>query len=697
MYKNKKTEYLILFVLIIFLFIHHFCGFGGHFGWDDMEYANLAHQWSSGTFHLSNNHFSYRLSVILFTGLVYKIFGVSDFSSALPALLLSIFILLLVFKLLNHRDSRIVITAIVITTLVPSFIFYSDKLMSDIYVAFGIFVSFYALYTYRFTVKQRSALYALILVMGLFFAFITKEVVVLVLPLLLIMFIYDIIHHQYKLFWTYSILLGSSVLIFYHAIIAYKTGSFFSRYQAIELNAYLNPCSYEFLPFINTIKRIGYELWFEFALNGFLFLIVFIVPTLIKRRNWTFSKPESFWTLTTFILVLSANFMTKSYKAYSPMCIDIRHYLYLVPVLAVSISPIIVRYFYSLRKSWWNVISTILIIFWLAVNYNQVNLNSIYVFYGGMFIILLLSMYIHGVFYKNILWITFIAFWLIIPLTQMYHDRQNGYNQIKPFIEKHFKNNHQTSIVLTDPTMKRIADYMMQWDSSKIRFVSERNPKIPYRSEAQNYYIYHNGLTWWLSGCIKDGPMIMWNYREPYIKLVDSIASNELYSVVKPEYMNRPVSLLQFYNDMEWTYLPYFLSNEHFFDSTISYSGKYSFRLEPQGFSPTLSISFASFTTSFSTKIEVQIQARLWAENNKLSSIVMSVEDSTNKPIFWLGKPIKELIKPCACWQTVKMDASYEIKPETIQQILKIYLWNNDTTTIWIDDLSIRIENIEHL
>jgi hypothetical protein len=126
-------------------------------------------------------------------------------------------------------------------------------------------------------------------------------------------------------------------------------------------------------------------------------------------------------------------------------------------------------------------------------------------------------------------------------------------------------------------------------------------------------------------------------------------------------------------------------------------AGKKSFRLEPQGFSSTLTLPVSSFSSHRTTKIEVQIKAQVWAENNKLTSLVMSIEDSSNKPIFWIGKPIKEIIKPCKCWQSVKLNASYEMKPETIRQILKLYLWNDDTTTIWVDDIAIRIENIEHL
>jgi hypothetical protein len=141
----------------------------------------------------------------------------------------------------------------------------------------------------------------------------------------------------------------------------------------------------------------------------------------------------------------------------------------------------------------------------------------------------------------------------------MFYDYHNGYNQIKPFIEKQFKNAEQTAIVLTDPVMN-VADYMMQWIVSKVRFVNERSPIIPYRDEAQQYFVYHNGLTWWLTGIYKGGPMIMWNFKEPYIKRMDSIAGNELYSVVYAEKMNRPVSFFQYFNDLEWVYIPHFNS-----------------------------------------------------------------------------------------------------------------------------------------
>ncbi|NSW45108.1 MAG: glycosyltransferase family 39 protein [Bacteroidales bacterium] len=697
MYKNKKIEYIFIFLLYVFLFIHHFIGFGGHFGWDDMEYAHLSHQWANGTFHLSNNHFSYRLPIIIFTGFIYKYFGINEFSSALPALIISMIILFLVYLTLKQRDTRIVVTGLLLCTTVPAFLFYTDKIMADLYVALGILISFFALYLYRFNFKTNAILWASIFVTGLLFAFITKEVVVLVLPTLTILLISDIIKQRHLKFWAFSVILGILALLLYHVWIAYKTGNPFSRYLAIAYNAYLNPCSYEYLPFIYTLKRIGYELWFEFTLNGFMVLGAFLLPVFFYKRKWTFNKPESFWGLISITLLLSANFMTKNYSAYSPMCTDIRHYLFLVPILSVTTAPFIVRYFFSIRKSWFIVIFNGLMLLWLYFNLFKIPLKAIFVFYICIFVVFLIAKVLTHPRLKTTIWIIFLASWLIVPITQMYYDNKNGYNNIEPFFDKHFKKINTTAIVLTDPVMKRIADYQMHWDSSKVRFINERSPLIPYRHEAHEYYIYHNDLTWWLTGIKKGGSMIMWYYHKPNIKLIDSINGNVLYKVILPEKMNRPVSQYQFTNDMEWAYIPMFSCNNFYKDSTQVFNGKYSYKLVPQGFSPTLNIPMSHIISSMSSKIEIEIEVAIWAQNNNFTNLVMSIEDTTGKTIFWLGKPIKELIRSCNCWQKCKHNMSYEPKTETLKHHLKIYLWNNDSSTVWIDDLKLKIVNIEHL
>lgn len=697
MYKNSKIECLFIFVVVIFVFIHHFWGFGGHFGWDDMEYAKLSHQWASGNFHLSDSHFAYRFPVIFFSGIAYKIFGVNDFASALPAILISISIILLIYYILYNKDSRIIITAITLTILSPPFIFYSDKIMADIYVALGVLISFLAIYKYRFEKKNKHWVWSLIFIGGLFFAFITKEVVVLLIPVLLALFINDIIKKRFLKFWLWSFIAGIGIMTLYHLYIAYKTGNIFSRYLAIDANSYLNPCSYEYLPFINTIKRIGYVFWFELSKNTVIIPALFVIPFLFKKSNWNFNKSDSFWVNTSILLLLSANFMTKSYKSYSPMCLDIRHYLFVIPILSITASPFIVRFFYSIRKFWFINGSILLITLCLSYNYTIIYSLWIIVFYSFLFLVMLSSKLINKLSLRTYFWILFLLTWLIIPVTQMIHDHQNGFKNIPKYIENKFKTLNEKTIVLTDPVMKRVADYYMRWDSSQVRFINERSDSIPYRDEAVNYWVYHNGLTWWLSHLSEGGPMLTWYLVHPYIKTIDSNHNNILYRIEMPEKISRPVKTFTFLNDMEWDHLPAFGIKKQNFDSTRSYTGKYSYRLDAHGFSPSLLLPLSSICSYRSTKIEIQINAKIWSENNYMTNIVTAVHDSSDNQVFWLGKSIDKIIKPSPSWQSIDMKCSYEMKPEFLSQKLKIYLWNNDSSTVWIDNFYIKIVNIEHL
>ncbi len=698
-YKNKRLEKGILIFAFLFILFHHFLGFGGHYGWDDMEYAQLSHQWATGNFFLSDNHFSYRWPIIVLSGISYKLFGVSDFSSSLPAMLISMLILFLVYWVVRKHDSRIVITAILTTLLMPPFLFYSDKIMSDIYVALGIFLSLVCLYLYRFEYHRYTFWFAMLFSCSLFFAFLSKETVVLLLPVLLILFIVDICQKKYLKFWMWAIISGLMLLLIYHVFIAYKTGNMFSRYTAINTNSYLNPCSYEYLPFINTLRRIGYEFWVEATIGMFLVTAGFLLSSLSKIKRFGFSKPDVFWVTIGLLLLLSANFMTKSYNAYSPMCTDIRHYLFLVPILTVAFAPAVVRFFYAEKKSWAvPVFSTLLFIIILA-NIKLISLNAIVIFYVCLVVLLWLIKLVKKVnaTVSTILWIIFLMLWFIVPVTQMALDRKNSFSYIKPYIEKHFKKTSETAIVLTDPVMKRIADYYMHWDTSQVRFINERDYHIPYRYEAKQYYVYQNGLTWWMSKQTKPDPMLMWYLTEPYIIPVDSFKNNYLYRMAQPEKIWRPVTTHSFYNDMEWTYLPCFSFNCTSRDSLTVHSGNYAYKVMPQGFSPTLAMPLSSFITDYSTKIETEISAWIYAPTNQMTNIVFSIEDTVGKNVLWLGKPIKDIIKPAQQWQKVKMNASYLPAPDNKNFLLKIYLWNNDTSAIWVDDMRMDITVIDHL
>ncbi|GAB4312502.1 MAG: hypothetical protein Kow00127_03070 [Bacteroidales bacterium] len=116
------------------------------------------------------------------------------------------------------------------------------------------------------------------------------------------------------------------------------------RFDAITANSYINPCSYDRLPFETVMRRISYE-FFSLLVNhglatGLVFILAFIFST--KSAGWFQLRTScDLLILSAVILLLSANFMTVSWRSWSPMCLDPRHYLFLVPVASVPAARII--------------------------------------------------------------------------------------------------------------------------------------------------------------------------------------------------------------------------------------------------------------------------------------------------------------------------------------------------------------------
>lgn len=425
-----------------------------------------------------------------------------------------------------------------------------------------------------------------------------------------------------------------------------------------------------------------------------LWPFLFVIPALFFR-NKGFYNSESFWTNITLVSLLSANFMSKQYNAYSPMCIDMRHYLYLIPMVAVASSPYIVRLFFAARVHWKKVI---LLICAAMIYFVQVKSLSSYAFtitVGGIiFLVILRAAIIHPTIRLSwFLWSIFLLLWFSFPISQMIKNSSNPFHYIKPFIFKHFGHQNQ-AIVLTDPILKRIADYYMSWDSSRVRFVNERLPDIPYREEAASYFVFHNGLTWWFLEKKQPESMLLWYLREPYIQLIDSTHGNYLYSVTMPDSIHRPTDTLEFFCDME-------MFDQHFtptlLDDKLFYSRKHSNLLKEQGFSTTFFKEMSDWHSSKTSKVEIEFGAMIWLKNKSKVKMVVSLVDSIGKNYFWLGKDVQDLLEPKAIWQNVLFKASYKPANYPHKIALKIYLWNDDTLQVWVDNIRIRIIKIEHL
>jgi len=280
MNKSQVRAYFILLIYIVLVVIYHLLGYTGHFGFDDIHYAELANDLLQGNFD-SGDHYAYRFPVVLFTSLFYKIFGVSDFASSLPALVITITILIILFNTLREHGPKTLIIGLSLCTFSNWFIFYSDKLMPDIYVALSVIWALALIHSYKYkSDKSKTAGHAFLFTFALLFGFMSKGTIVLMLPLLLFLLTTDIIKKRDQKFWLYSLISGPILLALYFFAIWIFTGNLMERFHAIADNSYLNPCSYDQQSLRILLNRVFvgfFELSiFQSLATGFIFVFAIL-------------------------------------------------------------------------------------------------------------------------------------------------------------------------------------------------------------------------------------------------------------------------------------------------------------------------------------------------------------------------------------------------------------------------------------
>ena len=229
-------------ILSLVFLVHHFCFYYGHFGYDDMHYASLSYDLLNGTWDVSD-HYSHRFSVIGLTALSYSIFGITDFASGLFPLCMSLAICLMILHALNKYGLLIQLIGLSLYFIYHWNLFYSDKLMADIYVSFFMTLAYYLrlqAISGRLNFKTSGILCAI----ALFSAFCAKGTFILLLPLFLFLLITDIAYKRLQSFWKYAIVTTLIVATIYLNWNYFMFDNAFIRLEMIERSSYINECSY---------------------------------------------------------------------------------------------------------------------------------------------------------------------------------------------------------------------------------------------------------------------------------------------------------------------------------------------------------------------------------------------------------------------------------------------------------------------
>lgn len=687
---NRK--YLILWAHILLLLLYRFWGYSGHFGYDDIEYARLASSLLDGSIE-SDNHFFYRWSIIFPTGLSYWIFGVGDFASSIPPIVAASLTLYFVFKLLKDQSTSTLWMALSITTTAQWFLFYSNKLMADIYICMAFTMSIYFLYRLWFYAKESEWKYALYFCLSMFIGFLAKGTIVFMLPVIVYALLVDFIQKRHFKFWISCASFGSAILLIYLFTIYLISGDPMSRFDAIASNGYLNKCSYGAQSVAILFKRVFIDFFGMIRNEGFaLFVIIAILPLFVHPKRILSGKSKiAFMISIASVLFFSANFMSISLTSYNPMCIDFRHYLFIVPPIAMAASKVINSDDFHHRYSMIILVLTSILLYssWSSVG---ISFHFIYLPLWLFFILNHLtknslfkrSPILYALFFSTIL--------LAFPIRTTLHARAYNYPKQQELILDKIHELNDSLFIFTDDIQARIGNYQLGFDSSRVQFVDYDALKKHHLKSKRSKGILINPNTQFL--------MYTGRNQRPYyydhaIKYYEADTLNRqlklkyynLSRIVEPPLNGRP--LLSSLNDFTPSKkLDYWKGEITALDSNQSNSVPSSNKVEQYSYTFTLNIDSIQLKPKESLYISTSLQTRL--SKNLDCKLIFSVE--SNKDVYlYEAIDLNPFQNVYTHWWKVSGYATLPFEQIQPNSLLKVYVWNQSSESIHVDDFNIEL------
>lgn len=691
--RNKLFPSLILLFFILVLFLHHHFAYISHYGYDDIHYAELSNNLLQG--HIDfEDHSSYRLSLLIFTSLFYFLLGISDFSTSLPALVVSIGILFIVFQILKKWGTVTLTIGLALTTLSNWFLFYSDKIMPDIYVALSILASIAVIYHYKFINGRKHAFkYALLLSISLLFGFMAKGTIVLVLPLLLYFCVIDILNKRDLKFWRMAAISGLVLLGIYFVVMWSLTGSLLKRFEAIANNSYLNPCSYDQQPLIFLLRRISYEFFYSLVRDSTIIGFVMVISVLFKKRKIPYYKMQdefSFFMVSAIILLLSSNFTTISVTSYSPMCLDPRHYLFLIPVSAIPASIIISR-FIERNEYRYQIIIGLLFISFISL-FGASNLSwKLYIPLTGLFIIY--AFLRTNTVNQTLFLVLFMAILFIKPLEMIPYAEKIAYKEQKSIFKEYLLNKQEESLVITNEVQVRYANYFNKFGKNNPQEFVQYDDFQYDSTDTRKKFLFLNWYTRYLSALEKKNMPYYARNISPSNKLLYenkdlNIAIYEMCDFSIPELKDEKILLS--INNFE-SPIPFWSQQEGNISSEIQHSEEHSNIVTK--YSSTFTYPVDSLLINHPDAVFIKASAYCYFQDKTSAKIIISVQDNEGAYI-WKASELQPFIKAFSNWWQVSYELELNSTELKNQSNLRIYILHEDEKPAYVDDFRIEIFGI---
>ncbi len=127
---------------------------------------------------------------------------------------------------------------------------------------------------------------------------------------------------------------------------------------------------------------------------------------------------------------------------------------------------------------------------------------------------------------------------------------------------------------------------------------------------------------------------------------------------------------------------------------TICYDGKYAMHLPPEiEWGPGIKITTRQAELRSPSKVKIKVN--VLADSTLVDSpIVLTLTDQFGKQYVWLGGKLENFLTP-GKWCTAYFTANLP-HPNSLNDELKIFIWNHDHRNLWIDNFSIEFYKLDN-
>ncbi|RYZ38757.1 MAG: hypothetical protein EOP49_30760, partial [Sphingobacteriales bacterium] len=360
----RYPRILVFIGVTLFFLLSRYLVFYGFNGADDLHYGMLAARMLQGAYNPFevNDIFSGRVLLISLQAMIYKLGGISVFTTALGSITAAIVACwLTIFKLLDTRNP--------VSVLLATSLFYGNPAVS--HATTGILPDAYILLIGTIILVILKKDFAQIpspatiplaeqrppgawqpnaFIVGLLIAasLLIKEVIIVFLPFV-ILFVFTI-RAKKALAYSLNMIAAFSLVIAVFALIYFLfTGDPFFRITQIRNGTYANACNFDLRPARDLWIRLTYGIWQYFILSGFYPVVLAVAGgiaiciqsagTKIKHS----SEPErpqavyhKYMWMSFAIMLLLAIYFPFSLNGYQPLCADSRQFLFIVPFAVIA-------------------------------------------------------------------------------------------------------------------------------------------------------------------------------------------------------------------------------------------------------------------------------------------------------------------------------------------------------------------------